>query len=71
MCANAIGHHHSGKGVQVVVDGIAQFEDMSAENPRDADAIFADAFVHGFMDDGEIEVEEDGFDKLDEELGNA
>ncbi len=68
MAANAIGHHHSGKGVQVVVDGVAQWTDMHPDRYEGSEAIFADAFVDGWMDDGEIEIEEDGFDALEKKL---
>jgi len=70
MAASVLGHNHAGKGIQVIVDGVAQWSDMHPDRYEKSDPIFADAFVGGWMDDGEIEIEEDGFDNLDKELGN-
>jgi len=70
MAASVLGHNQAGMGIQVIVDGVAQWSDMSPDRYEKSDPIFADAFVGGWMDDGEIEIEEDGFDHLDKELGH-
>ena len=68
MAGNAVGHHHSGKAVQVIVDGVAQWSDMHPARYQNSDPIFANVLVDGFIDDGEIEIEDDGFDLLEDQL---
>jgi len=67
MCASAVGYGHAGLGVQTVVEGVAQWIDAeSAEKPE---AAFSKVFVGGFLDSSDIriQIEDDGFDVLEEE----
>lgn len=68
MFGTAVGHNASGLGVQVVADGKAQWHGTVFEK---SDPVMASAFVDGWIDDAEIEIEDDGFDALEKELENG
>jgi hypothetical protein len=68
MCASAVGHSQSGRAVQTVVDGVAQWTDMGPDYEK-SDPVFSDVFVTGSVDapDIRVQIEDDGFDVLEKQ----
>lgn len=63
MMNNALGVHHSGLGVQVIVKGKGQFYPKDSRESKDA--VFANVFIDGsFGEDWEIDSCDDEYETL-------